>query len=165
MLEQDDNFTATQLSLELLNPYVSVDISEAYAENGETLTDKVTAVITVTEDLRFHSEYDSKFPDAEVFTEDGMLTEDGFRALEQCLTARYGAENVEFEGETPEDAFIRFELALEVPANSTLDELSERIWEDTKLVQFHNEADPGTFGSPYLFGSVIREFLTTLGAD
>jgi hypothetical protein len=164
MLAQDDNFTAEELGLELMNPYISIDISDAYGEDGQPLQGQVAAIVSVTEDLRFHSDYDKGFPDSAVFTEDGLLTEDGYRALERALESRYGATNVEYEdmlGNAPL-AFFRFELSVTVPAETDLEGLSERIWEDTKLVQFHNEADPGTFGSPYLFGTVIAEYLTTL---
>jgi hypothetical protein len=160
MLEQDNYFDARELGLDDLNPYINVNISEAYSEDGEPKAGRVLAIVEVQESLRFHAELDAKYadPDFVIFTEQGELTEEGYKALERALEARYGAEDVELRGEDTEDAYIRFELALEVPADTDPEDLGSLIWEQTKLIQFHNEADPGTFGSPYLFGTVIAEY-------
>lgn len=160
MLAQDDNFTATELGLEGLNPQIDCNISAAYGENGEELDGFVTAVLTVTEDIRFHLDLDRKYPmDAAVFTKDGVLTEEAYKALESLVTDRYKGEEFEYEdGDgNPENAFFRFEIALVVPAETSTEDLSEKLWEETELVKFHNEADPGTFGTQYLFGTLIAD--------
>jgi hypothetical protein len=163
MLAQDDYFDAAELGLEELNQYITVNISEAVDANGDTLTGMVTAVLEVQENLKFHADLDRKYPsESPIFTETGELTEDGFRSLEKAVEARYKGEYVELLGDSTEEAYLKFEIALTVPAETTPEELGEKFYEDTALVQFHNESDPGTFGSPYLFGTVIEEYRSVL---
>lgn len=161
MLEQDEYFAAVELGLESLNPQIDCNISAAYGEDGEELDGYVTAVLTVTEDIRFHLDLDRKYPmDTEVFTKDGVLTEAACAALERLVTERYKGEAFEYEdGDgNPENAFFRFEIALVVPADiGEAGDLGGKLWEETELVKFHNEADPGTFGSQYLFGTLIAD--------
>lgn len=165
MLAQDDYFDAAELGLEELNQHISVNISEAVDNNGDTLAGMVTAVLEVQENLAFHAELDAKYPsESPLFTEDGELTEDGFRSLERAIERRYNGEYVELLGDSTEEAYIKFEIALTVPAGTTPAELGELFWEETELVKFHNESDPGTFNSPYLFGSVIEDFRAELTA-
>lgn len=163
MLEQEDYFDASELGLEELNQYVNVNISEATDENGDTLPGMVTAVLEVQENLRFHAELDRKYPsESPIFTAAGELTEDGFRSLERAIEARYKGEYVEMLGDSTEEAYVKFELALTVPAETTPEELGEKFYDETALVQFHNESDPGTFGTPYLFGTVIDDYRAVL---
>ncbi len=158
MLELDDFFSARDLGLEGLNQYINVNISELDDDS-----ENVLAVLEVQEPLRFHVELDAKYPsESPLFTEDGELTEDGFRSLERLITERYKGEYVELGGDTPEDAYVKFELVLKVPAATTPEDLGVKFWEDTALVQFHNESDPGTFGTQYLFGTLIAEYQTEL---
>lgn len=159
MLEQDDYFSATDLGLEDLNPYVNVNISEKTDEDGERVAGSVLAIIEVQENLRFHAELHATYPsDDPVFTEAGEITEHGFRSLEQVIEGRYKGEAVELLGEDTEEPYIKFELVLEVPEDTSPEDLGTLIWEGTALVQFHNEADPGTFGVPYLFGTLIEDY-------
>lgn len=163
MLSVDDYFDAAELGLEELNQHISVNISEAVNEHGDTLAGTVTAVLEVQENLAFHADLDKKFPsEIALFTDEGALTEDGFRSLERAVETRYKGEYVELLGDSTEEAYIKFEIALTVPAETTPEELGLMFWEDTALVQFHNESDPGTFNSPYLFGTVIAEFRSEL---
>lgn len=153
MLAQDDYFDARELGLDELNPRISVNISEIEGEPSNVL-----AVIEVCEDLRFHSELEAKYPsEPAVFAADGTLTEEAYETLEGILKERYNAEYLQENTEVEGDAWISFEIALKVPAETSADDLGELIWEKTAVVQFHNEADPGTFGSPYLFGTLISD--------
>lgn len=153
MLVQDDNFTAAELGLEELNPYIAVNISEDIDEAGES-TGNVYVYVTVGEDYRFHRELDGT-----LFGEDGRPTEQAEQAMESLLTERYNAESIRFE-----DDFFEFDMVLMVPATTKMEDLGVKIWEDTDLVKFHNEIDPGTFGSQYLFGSLIRYALAAAAA-
>lgn len=153
MLEQDDYFDARDLGLDSLNPRISVNISEIEEDPS-----KVLAVIEVCEDLRFHSELEEKYPsEPRVFNSDGTLTAEAYTTLQSILLERYKGEylieNTEVEGEP----WISFEMTLEVPAETSAEDLGSLIWEKTAIVQFHNEVDPGTFGSPYLFGTLISD--------
>jgi len=152
MLEQDDYFDARELGLDELNPRISVNISE------HDVPGMVTAVVEVQEDLRFHSELEEKYPsDPRIFQEDGSLTEDAFNTLSKIIQERYKGVDVQEHGGDFEDRYISFELVLDVPETTGTEDLGTLIWESTALVQFHNEADPGTFGSPYLFGTLITD--------
>ena len=153
MLAQDDYFDGRELGLDELNPRISVNISEIEGEPS-----KVLAVIEVSEDLRFHSELEEKYPsDPAVFAADGSLTEEAYQTLEGILKERYNAEDLQENTEVEGEPWISFEMTLEVPADTSAEDLGTLIWEGTALVQFHNEADPGTFGSPYLFGTLISD--------
>ena len=153
MLAQDDYFDGRELGLDELNPRISVNISEIEGEPS-----KVLAVIEVSEDLRFHSELEAKYPsEPRVFAADGTLTEEAYETLEGILKERYNAEYLQENTEVEGEPWISFEMALEVPADTSAEDLGGLIWEQTALVQFHNEADPGTFGSPYLFGTLISD--------
>lgn len=148
MLEQDDNFTAKDLGLEGLNPYIMVNISDEKDDNDAS-TGNVTVYVTVQEDYAFHRDLDGEF-----FCEDGWLNDDAEAALDTVLTERYKADSV-----TMEEEYFEFDLVLILPASTDPKDLGNLIWEDTELVKFHNEVDPGTFGSQYLFGSLIRDAL------
>lgn len=153
MLSQDDYFDGRELGLDELNPRISVNISEIEGEPS-----KVLAVVEVSEDLRFHSELDQKYPsDPAMFAADGTLTPEAYEALERLLKGRYNAEYLQENTEVEGEPWISFEIALEVPAETSAEALGSLIWEGTALVQFHNEADPGTFGSPYLFGTLLHD--------
>lgn len=153
MLAQDDYFDSSELGLDELNPRISVNISEIEGEPS-----KVLAVIEVSEDLRFHSDLEAKYPsDPAVFAADGTLTEEAYQTLEGILKERYNAEYLQEHTEVEGEFWISFEIALEVPADTSPEELGSLIWEKTAVVQFHNEADPGTFGCPYLFSTVIAD--------
>lgn len=153
MLEQDDYFDARELGLDELNPRISVNISELDDD-----PDNVLAVVEVSEDLRFHSELEAKYPsEPRVFNSDGTLTGEAYETLEGILRSRYKAEYLQENTEVEGEPWISFELVLKVPADTNAEDLGTLIWEGTALVQFHNEADPGTFGSPYLFGTLISD--------
>jgi hypothetical protein len=153
MLKQDDYFDASDLGLEELNPRINVNISEVEDDKS-----KVLAVIEVSEDLRFHSELEDKYPsEPRVFNSDGTLTAEAYETLEGILKERYNAEYLQENTEVKGEPWISFELTLEVPADTSAEDLGSLIWEKTALVQFHNEADPGTYNSPYMFGTLITD--------
>lgn len=138
----EETYSAADLGIEF--PNITVDIQES---DGETLY----AVIYVLEPLDFHAE---RSP--EHFTAEGVLTSEAFKGLNELITRRYSGEDLYTDGEGSE-AFIQFEMALGVPASTTAEELGNLIWEKSGLVDFINESDPGTFGSPYLFGTLMTE--------
>lgn len=148
MLTQDDYFSANALGLEGLNPYIAVNISDEKDDN-DVSTGNVTVYVTVQEDYQFHRELNGEF-----FCEDGWLNDDAESALDTILTERYEADSV-----TIEEEYFEFDLVLTLPSTTDPKDLGTKIWEETKLVKFHNEADPGTFGSEYLFGSLLRDAL------
>lgn len=166
MLEQDDYFTVTELGLEDLNPYINVNISELTDENGERVPGMVTAVIEVQENLKFHRDLDREKGDPfnQFFTEDGEMTDRVFKVLNNIIFRRYSGEDFEVDGDSADDDYFKFSIALDVPEDTTPEDLGALIWEKTALVQFHNECDPGTFGAEYLFGSLIYTGLRELDA-
>lgn len=161
MLAQDDYFTGHEI-LEGMNYDFDVNISEI-----EDDPDHVYAVATVTEELRFHSDLDASY-DGDQF--DGPApTERTQAVLTHLLETRYGAEWVEFDynedSNEVQDWFVRFEIAVKVPADLDEDGLSEKLWEDSPLVMIHNELDPGTFGSQYVFGSLYETYADLLDEE
>lgn len=160
-LEPGEYFDAVDLGLDSLGPYVTVNISDTVERPGYR-----TAVVTVQEPLRFHHEYDRLNTEepSRLFnvTDSGRidLTDAAREAMERVIHSRYGGEDFAEDGDD-DDAFITFDLVLEVADDTTPDALSEAIWERTKLVQFANEADPGTFGSEYLFGTILADTMKT----
>lgn len=158
MLTQDDYFAGSEL-LDQMNYHFDVNISEI---DGDP--EHVYAYATITEDLRFHSDLDATYG-GEQF--DGNApTERTQEVLTHLLETRYGAESVEFDhNETVdgEEWFVRFDIeAVKVPANLDADMLGIKLWEDTPLVKIHNELDPGTFGSQYVFGSLYTQYADRL---
>lgn len=138
-----DYFDAKDLGIDDAN--ITVDIAED--TDGVTLT----AVINVTEPLAFHASHSP-----EHFTAEGVLTAEALETLEALISNRYKGEYLE-EGGEGDEAVIRFSIALDVPASTTEEELGNLIWEKSSLIDFINESDPGTFGSPYLFGTLMTE--------
>jgi hypothetical protein len=159
MLSVDDYFGAHELGLEDLNPLLNVNISES------ELPGMVTAVIEVQENLKFHRDLDREKgdPHNQFFTLEGRPTEAVISVLRKLVTDRYNGEDLEIDGdEETEDDYFQFTVAIDVPADVDADRLGQIIWEDTEIVKFHNEADPGTFGAQYLFGSLMYEGLRAL---
>lgn len=159
MLVQDAYLSAEELGLTELNPFVSVDISEKTDDEGNPVPGTVYASLSVTEDLEFHRNLDREKGDPmnQFFAEDSTMTERVQTVLEKIIEDRYKGEDLEIE-----EDFIRFNIVLEVPEDTTPEDLGTKFWEDTALVQFHNEADPGTFGTPYLFGELVYAGLREL---
>src|SRR4030095_421803 len=156
-MHADQNFSAAELGLDELNPTITVDVGECYDDEGNVDASKFSIQVTVYEDFDFHVNLDRKYSsEPRIFEEDGSLTADAEAALNKLIKERYDGEYLEVEDEDS-DPFFRFQLYVYVPADTTPEDLGTIIWEKTKLVQFHNEADPGTFGSPYLFGSLITD--------
>jgi len=165
MLEQDDYFGADELGLDDLNQYIQINISEKTDDDGNRIDGTVTAVIDVQENLRFHRDLDREKgnPFNQLFDADGMFAPNVYKALETIIRERYKGEDFSADGDVDaDDDFIQFTLVLDVPAETTPAELGGKIWEETEIVAFHNESDPGTFGSPYLFGSLIYDELRKL---
>lgn len=161
MLAQDDYFTATELGLELLNPFISCNISEETDNDGEP-TGKMLAILTVQEDLEFHRDLDREKgnPTNQLFNLDGRPTESVISVLRKLVEDRYKGE--EFQLDDSGTEYFEFELVRTVDADTTAEDLGVKFWEETELVRFHNEADPGTFNSPYLFGSLVYDGLREL---
>lgn len=164
MLEVENTFSAGDLGLEGLNPEILVNISGNDDEGNEHPADTVTALIDVTEEIKFHRDLDNEKgdPDRRLFTPEGDLTSEAEAALKAVIAERYKGVDLTFSDDLDEDFRFTFTLTLDVPASTTVEDLSEKIWYNTALVQFHNEADPGTFDAPYLFGSLLYEKMEEL---
>lgn len=162
MLADSDFFTSAELGLTDLNPFITCNISEQVDDDGNA-TGMVFAILTVQEDFAFHRDLDNKYPDdyaGKYFQEedaDFAPTADVEAALHKLIEERYDGENFRLDDTGGE--YFEFDIVLTVPADTTPEDLGTKFWEDTALVQFHNESDPGTFGSPYLFGSLMSEAL------
>lgn len=164
MLHQDQYINVYDLGLEDLNPFLQINVTEKTDDEGNPVPGMVTVLIDVQESLKFHRDLDRSKGDPfnQLFDADGLMTPDVYRALEKIISERYNGVDFSADGEIPEEDFIQFTLVLDVPEDTTLEDLGGKIWEETELVKFHNEADPGTFGSQYLFGSLIYEELRKL---
>lgn len=157
MLEQDEFFAAVELGLEDLNPHVYCNITEETDNEGNP-TGKVFAVLTVQEDFAFHRDLDNSVEEDQedrMFSEDGQPTEAVLKALQKLVEDRYKGED--FQTDESGSEWFQFDIVLTVDPDQEAGELGGEFWERTALVQFHNEADPGTFGSPYLFGSLLHD--------
>lgn len=164
-LTEDDYFDQVELGLEHLNPWLCVNIIESETPG------MVYAIVTVQEGLAFHADLDKSARAGErlcvmvdtgtvpKFDELGELTDDAYHVLESVIMARYDGENFEVLDSSP--AVISFDIALEVSETLDAAALGLAIYEGTKLVDFHNEADPGTFGSEYLFGSILTDAMAS----
>jgi hypothetical protein len=158
MLTDDDFFTSAELGLSDLNTFITCNISEQVDDDGEP-TGKVFAILTVQEDLEFHRNLDREKgnPHNQLFTLEDRPTEAVISVLRKLVEDRYNGENFQLDEE-----YFEFDIVLTVDPETSADDLGVKFWEETKLVQFHNEADPGTFGSEYLFGSLMYEGLREL---
>lgn len=161
MLTQDDYFAGSEL-LDQMNYSFDVNISEI---DGDP--EHVYAVATITEDLRFHSDLDATYGGDQF---DGNApTERTQAALTHLLETRYGAVSVEFESNETVDGeewFVRFELeAVKVSRDLDAGMLGVTLWEESPLVMIHNELDPGTWGSQYVFGSLYSQYADLLDED
>lgn len=163
MLEQDDYYTAAELGLDGLNPFISCNISEEQDDNGNP-TGKVLAILTVQEDLEFHRNLDREKGDPcnQLFTADGVTTDAVDKVLAKLIEDRYKGEDLQWDDTAKE--WFQFDIVLTVDPETTPEDLGVKFWEETELVRFHNEADPGTFNSEYLFGSLIYTGLRELDA-
>jgi hypothetical protein len=164
-LFQDQYLSATELGLEDLNQEIQVNISEKYDDEGNVVPGVVTAVIDVREDFRFHRELDRSKgdPHNQLFGADGEVSPRVTEVLAALVRDRYKGEDFGIDGMTEEDDdFFTFTVYVDVPEDTTVGDLGLKIWEETELVKFHNECDPGTFGSEYLFGSLIYSGLREL---
>lgn len=163
-LTTDEFYTATELGLEDLNQYVYLNTYETYTEDGrDVLEDKVLAVLTVTEELAFHRKLDREKgdPHNQMFTIEDRPTEAVLSVLRKLIEDRYKGQEFDISDNSEQ---FEFELVLTVDKSTTPEELGLKFWEETKLVQFSNESDPGTFNAPYLFGSLMYEGLRELDA-
>lgn len=161
MLNPEDYFDAGDLGLSELNPRISVNISENDDEGNTHPAGTVTAVIEVSEDLKFHADLDkdSGLKEPALFTKEGELTDEAADALAVILEERYSGIDFTLSDAEGADAYFTFSITLDLPAETTVEDLGVKIWEETEVVKFHNEVDPGTFGSRYLFGSLMYEKL------
>lgn len=133
-------YSAQELGLEDLGFVDTVDLG---MDDGDALA-WITA--SCSESLAFHREHSPDY-----FTEDGELTEEAFDALERMFRDRYDAGIYYADAE-----YFRFEIAQCTSGDSPADDVADVIWRP--LAQIANELDPGTFGSPYVFGSLMAEY-------
>jgi hypothetical protein len=161
MLEQDDYLISDELGLETLNPFLACNISEETDDEGEP-TGKMLAILTVQDDFRFHRDLDREKgnPHNQLFTLEDRPTEAVISVLRNLVDERYHGENFQLDDTGTE--WFQFDIVLTVDPETTPEDLGGKFWEDTELVRFHNEADPGTFNSPYLFGSLVYDGLREL---
>jgi hypothetical protein len=159
----DEYLTAAELGLEELNPYMYCNITEHLDETGQP-DGKLSAVLTVQEDFRFHRDLDREKgnPHNQLFNLDGRPTEAVLTVLRNLVDERYHGEEFDLDEDGTE--WFQFDIVLTVDPETTAEDLGVKFWEYTELVRFHNEADPGTFNSPYLFGSLVYDGLRELDA-
>lgn len=165
MLYADQYLSPSELGLETLTPEIQVNISEKTDDNGVPVDGVVTAIIDVREDLKFHRDLDREKGDPfnQFFAQDGEINPRVTEVLASIIRDRYKGDDFAIDGETEiSEDFFTFSLYLDVPVETTVEELGAKIWEETELVKFSNEVDPGTFGVPYLFGSLMYEGLREL---
>jgi hypothetical protein len=141
-------------------------VSGASVYLSDTDASKVDVYLHVQESLAFHAEREASLvsespawaEEALMFERTGdsehdwTLTELAFEAIQDVLTERYGAEYFDMAGDV-----IAFDIHLSVDATTEVSELAGVFWEESQIVRFMNESDPGTFGNPYLFGSIMSE--------
>jgi hypothetical protein len=142
-------------------------VSGASVYLSDTDASKVDVYLHIQESLEFHAEYEQQiFSTHEYYRlyeprmfertgdseHDWTLTELAFEAIQDVLPERYGAEYFDMAGDV-----ISFDMHLSVDANTEVSELTGIFWEESQIVRFMNESDPGTFGNPYLFGSIMSE--------
>jgi hypothetical protein len=166
MLTNDMYLTAPELGLETLTPQIDVNIADKTDDDGHVIEGVVTAVVDVREDLRFHRDLDRSKGDPmnQFFTEDNDISPRVTEVLANIIRDRYKGEDFGIEGDAEDgNDFFMFTIYLDVPADTTVEDLGVKIWEETELVKFSNEVDPGTFNSPYLFGSLVYDGLRELG--
>jgi len=163
MLEAEQTFTAEELGLETLNQHLLIQVGPSYDENGMTVDPlkSVYVEVIVYEGLAFHRALEGT--NRQYFDDEGRLTIQALYGLSDLIHSRYGAEDytVEFEidGEEPT---VQFSVGLDVPTDTKVEDLGAILWEKTTLVKFSNEADPGTFGTQYLFGSLLADTIKEL---
>lgn len=125
----EETWTAAELGLEHLNPFISVDMTP---EGGS---------VEWHEYLHFHEEREGN---EDLFDDDGWLTDEAERALAE----RYDAGVEHFGGDDPHVTLI-----WSIPPMSA-ERIGEYMWND--LARVANETDPGTFGSSYVFNEIRR---------
>lgn len=120
--------------------------------------DSCTVYLLIQESLSFHGEYGSAALEMDSTTSEWTLTDEAFKVLPGLISERYNGEGFDMAGDV-----ISFELPLTLPASTKVENVAGLLWEGTKVVQFINESDPGTFGSPYLFGTVMADAMNKEG--
>jgi hypothetical protein len=162
MLAVDEYYTAVELGLQELNPYLYCNTYESYDELGQP-DGKLLAVLTIQENFEFHRNLDREKgdPHNQMFNLDGRPTESVISVLRKLVEDRYNGQEFQLD-DNDGNEYFEFEVTVVVDPEISLEALGIKFWEDTRLIQFHNEADPGTFGSQYLFGSLMYDGLREL---
>ena len=81
--------------------------------------------------------------------------------LDQLFSTRYPGSSVyDSGGESPEIAF-----SVTADEADTVGDISERLWDDTGIVDYVNETDPGTFGARYIGTAVADLALINGGGE
>lgn len=120
-------------------------------ESGDTCT----VYLFIQEPMQFHGDYGNAAAFERADDESSWeLTEEAFKALPAIISERYEGENFDVAGDV-----FSFDLSLTLPGSTQVEEVAALFWERSKVVRFINESDPGTFGSEYLFGSIINDAL------
>mgnify|MGYP000306517473 CR=1 FL=1 len=134
---------------------------EEYCAGGSVFLDEsgdtCTVYLFIHEQLQFHGEYAGTSGGMFERTDDGnewQLTDEAFKALSGIISERYDGENFDMAGDV-----VSFDLSLTLPAATPIEQVAGLFWEHTKITAFINESDPGTFGSLYLFGSIMEDAL------
>lgn len=162
-LFQDEYITAAELGLDELNPYIHGDVQEETDDEGNP-TGRVNVYLAVQEDFKFHRDLDREKgdPHNQMFTLEDRPTESVLSVLRKLVADRYKGED--FDTDDTGAEYFQFVYVLTVDPETSYEDLGERFYNETPLVQFHNEADPGTFNCEYLFGSLMYTGLRELDA-
>lgn len=150
---QDDAGTIEAHELPGLEEYCS-GASVFQDEDGDTCT----VYLFIQESLQFHGDYGTSALERNEDGDGWELTAEAFRILPGIIAERYEGENFDVAGDV-----FSFDLALTLPAATPVEDVAGLFWERSNVVQFMNESDPGTFGSPYLFGTVFSDAVAAQG--
>lgn len=94
----------------------------------------------------------------EYFDADGDITDAAWEALRRIFEERYSNATL-----SDADAYgYTFDVWVTVPQDAPEEDLYGALWEQIR--QIVNETDPGTFNSPYLFGSLMADAIKTEGS-
>ena len=138
----NDLISPQDLGLEDIYPVSHVSVSEQ-DEDGMCYADVV---------VELDNDFWAKSYDAEVAKKGGDRSDANYfvsRALgetfEQILRSRYGEFDMD---DSMGDEGIRLSFGIPLdPEKTSLGDLSNRIWDETPVVQMANEFDPGTWGA------------------
>jgi hypothetical protein len=132
------NYTPGDLGLDDLG---YVDMAD-YRISEDGTTAEIT--LSCSEPMDFHRNCSPEY-----FDEDGTLTNAAWVALQRVFAGRYSADIYE------QDEYLRFTVDIQAPASADESTLGDILW--PTVAKLANELDPGTFGSEYLFGTILSD--------